>query len=94
MKFLKCSCMMILCLFLFSAPTFAESSFARLFYLLTGQDQKQEMGAMTHAETVAALRDLGIDVPDETVQEVEQSRGAMGISLDAAGVSRCRRLRL
>ncbi len=60
----------VLCL-LFCAPAKADSPLDWLASWLFGSKQKQETAVPSHAETVEALRALGIRVPDETVQEAE-----------------------
>ena len=71
MKRLILVCVMILCMCIASVPVNAESPLDWFFNLITGGTNNQE-GNMAHAETVAAFRDLGIDVPDEAVRETEQ----------------------
>ncbi len=68
---------MILCLCIISIPVEAESPLDWLFSLFSAPYKNQETVVMTHAETVAAFRELGIDVPDETVLDVEQSLSDM-----------------
>ena len=65
-------CLMILCLCPWTGPAHAESPVDWLFSSLTGANQSKEMVGMTHAETVAALRELGIHVPEEAILEVER----------------------
>lgn len=72
MKRLKVVCVIILFLCAASVPVNAESPFDWLFDLFIGDTHYQEVAGMTHAETVTAFRDLGIDVPDDAVRETEQ----------------------
>ena len=55
--------------------------------LLFGQRQKTPEN-MTHQETVAALRNLGIEIPDETVRETEEALAAMILDLKRSGFNR------
>ena len=73
MKRLVPVCVMILCLCTASVPANAEGPLGWLFGLLAGISQNGAKAGMTHAETVEAFRALGIDVPEETVREAEQS---------------------
>ena len=73
MKRLLLICLLFVCLCGASVPVHAESAFDQLLRLFAGTGQSREAAGIPHEETVAALRGLGIDVPEETVQEVEQS---------------------
>ena len=73
MKRLLPVCLLFLYLCGISVPVHAESTFDQLFRLFAGTGQNQEVAGIPHAETVTAFRNLGIDVPEETVREVEQS---------------------
>lgn len=55
--------------------------------LLFGKRQKTSEN-MTHQETVAALRNLGIEIPDETVRETEEALAAMILDLKRSGFNR------
>ena len=79
MKRLMLVCVMILCLITVSAPVSAESPLDWLFSLFAEPNQSQEAVGMTHAETVAAFRDLGI-VRDYFGQDPVVA-GGTGISL-------------
>ena len=88
MKRLLLVWVMILCLCALSVPVNAESPLDWLFGLFAEPNQSQEAVGMTHAETVAAFRDLGINVPDETVLDVEQSLADMYSRMVKYGVIR------
>ena len=73
MKRLLPVCLLFLYLCGISVPVHAESAFDQLLRLFAETGQNQEAAGIPHAETVTAFRNLGIDVPEETVREVEQS---------------------
>ena len=77
MKHLMPVWVLILCLCAFSVAPYAGGLFQE-------PKQNQEVVGMTHAETVAALRGLGIDVPEETVRKAEQelSQSKQRFSID------------
>ncbi len=55
--------------------------------LLFGKKQKTPEN-MTHQETIAALRNLGIEVPDETVRETEKAVADMVLEMKRQGFRR------
>ena len=77
----------VLCL-LFCAPAKADGPLDWLASWLFGSKQKQETAVPSHAETVEALRALGIRVPDETVQEAETDLEEMLTIMAQHGFSR------
>ena len=58
-----------------------------LWTMLFGSGHKQEQSGMTHEETVAAFRELGINIPDEAVSETERSLEAMNAQIKEYGIS-------
>ena len=70
-----------------SSGTDWEDAFGWLKDLLFGRKQKTPE-TMTHQETVAALRDLGIEIPDETVRETEEAVAGMISDLKTHGINR------
>ena len=88
MRHLMLVCVMMLCLCTISLPVNAEGPLDWLFSLFVEPNQNQEVVGMTHAETVAAFRGLGIDVPDETVLDVEQSLADMNSQMAQYGFTR------
>ena len=58
-----------------------------LWSILFGTGYKQKQIAMTHEETVAAFRELGITIPDEAVLDTERSLEAMKAQRSGYGIS-------
>ncbi len=87
-------CLLILCLVLITPAGSVRAEEGNsapglelLWSILFGSGHKQEQSGMTHEETVAAFRELGITIPDEAVLDTERSLKAMNARIGGSGIS-------
>lgn len=81
-------CAFILCASMFSTPALADSPLDWVLSFLSGEKQDQTTVGTAHEKTVSSLRNLGIEIPDETVQKAESILEAMATLTDPDGLPR------